>query len=188
MKGVAEGAGGGSGRAAWCAVHGERTRPVSRRRTPHAVPAAPRTASSRLLQDQARLLHETALLLALAHAASLPHVLLGRPLPPLPRGVAEPARPRHREEVSPGHDPPLAATLHPHLRSQPCPHLRPRPRPQVKIQPVRPPLGTFKAELTEALRLGDEAAASAISQAGFKQSTWWEDNDQDLDISFDWRR
>jgi len=59
---------------------------------------------------------------------------------------------------------------------------------QVKIQPVRPPLGTFKAELTEALRLGDEAAASAISQAGFKQSTWWEDNDQDLDISFDWRR
>jgi len=26
---------------------------------------------------------------------------------------------------------------------------------QVKIQPVRPPLGTFKAELTEALRLGD---------------------------------
>ena len=40
------------------------------------------------------------------------------------------------------------------------------PRLQVKIQPVRPPLGTFKAELTEALRLGDEAAASAISQAG----------------------
>jgi hypothetical protein len=76
----------------------------------------------------------------------------------------------------------LAPTLHPHLRP------RPRPRPQVKIQPVRPPLGTFKAELTEALRLGDEAAASAISQAGFKQSTWWEDNDQDLDVSFDWRR
>ena len=49
-------------------------------------------------------------------------------------------------------------------------------------------LGSFKAELTEALRLGDEAAESAISQAGFKQSTWWEDNDQSLDVSFDWRR
>ena len=59
---------------------------------------------------------------------------------------------------------------------------------QVKIQAVRPPLGTFKAELTEALRLGDEAAASAISQAGFKQSTWWEDNTEDLDVSFEWRR
>ena len=53
---------------------------------------------------------------------------------------------------------------------------------------MRPPLGTFKAELTEALRLGDEAAASAISQAGFKQSTWWEDNTEDLDVSFEWRR
>ena len=56
------------------------------------------------------------------------------------------------------------------------------------MQEIRPPLGTFKAELTEALRLGDEAADSAISQAGFKQSTWWEDDDQGRDISFDWRR
>ena len=55
------------------------------------------------------------------------------------------------------------------------------------MQEIRPPLGTFKAELTEALRLGDEAADSAISQAGFKQSTWWEDNADGLDVSRDWR-
>lgn len=59
---------------------------------------------------------------------------------------------------------------------------------QVKIQPIRPPLGTFKAELTEALRLDDKAAEAAISQEGFKQSTWWEDNAKGLDVSFDWRR
>ena len=76
----------------------------------------------------------------------------------------------------------------PSLSPSPSPHPRPRPRPQVKMQEIRPPLGTFKAELTEALRLGDEAAESAISQAGFKQSTWWEDDDQGRDVSFDWRR
>ena len=55
------------------------------------------------------------------------------------------------------------------------------------MQEIRPPLGTFKAELTEALRLGDEAADSAISQAGFKQSTWWEDDKERRDISRLWR-
>ena len=33
----------------------------------------------------------------------------------------------------------------------------------------------------------DKAAASAISSAGFKQSTWWEDNADGLDVSRDWR-
>eukprot|EP00908_Phaeocystis_cordata_P021491 Transcript_3848.p1 GENE.Transcript_3848~~Transcript_3848.p1 ORF type:complete len:378 (-),score=132.01 Transcript_3848:70-1143(-) len=59
---------------------------------------------------------------------------------------------------------------------------------QVKMQEVRPALGTFKAELTESLRLNDAAADSAISQAGFKQSTWWEDNKDGKDVSFEWRR
>ena len=46
---------------------------------------------------------------------------------------------------------------------------------RVKVQEDRPNLGTFKAQLTESLKLNDEKAmASAISQAGFKQSTWWE--------------
>jgi hypothetical protein len=38
------------------------------------------------------------------------------------------------------------------------------------------------------LRLNDAAADSAISQAGFKQSTWWEDNKDGKDVSFEWRR
>ena len=172
-------------------------------------------------QDQAGLLHEAALLLALPDAAALSDVLLGGALPPLPRAVAEPARPRHRQEVPAGHDTPPPPSPSPPPSPPPCtltialtftltfastfastfaftfsstfalaPHARRRPylHPQVKIQEVRPPLGTFKSELTEALRLGDEAAASAISQAGFKQSTWWEDNTEGLDVSFDWRR
>jgi len=59
---------------------------------------------------------------------------------------------------------------------------------RVNVQAERPNLGTFKSQLTAALKLADEkAAASAISQAGYKQSTWWEDNDEGKDISNDWR-
>ena len=47
----------------------------------------------------------------------------------------------------------------------------------------RPNLGTFKSQLTAALKLADEkAAAAAISQAGFKP-TWWEDDKDRRDIS-----
>ena len=60
---------------------------------------------------------------------------------------------------------------------------------RVEVADDRPNLGTFKAQLTSALKLADDkAAASAISSAGFKQSTWWEDDDQGRDVSFDWRR
>jgi len=59
---------------------------------------------------------------------------------------------------------------------------------QIKIQPIRPALGTFKAEITAALRLDDDAANAAISQEGFKQSTWWEDNKEGLDVSMEWRK
>ena len=53
----------------------------------------------------------------------------------------------------------------------------------------RPNLGGFKAQLTTALKLDDEQAEkSAISQAGYKQSTWWEDDAKGLDISTDWRK
>jgi len=59
---------------------------------------------------------------------------------------------------------------------------------RVNVQADRPPLGTFKSQLTAALKLADEtAAASAISQAGYKQSTWWEDDAEGKDISRDWR-
>jgi len=58
---------------------------------------------------------------------------------------------------------------------------------QVLVEETRPALGKFKAELTRALKLSDDAAASAISQTGYKQSTWWEDNAQGLDISAEWR-
>lgn len=59
---------------------------------------------------------------------------------------------------------------------------------RVLVEETRPALGSFKASLTSALKLADEVAAnSAISQAGIKQSTWWEDNDDNLDISKDWR-
>jgi hypothetical protein len=59
---------------------------------------------------------------------------------------------------------------------------------RVKVQAERPNLGTFKAQLTAALKLSDEkASASAISQAGFKQSTWWEDDAEGLDVSKEWR-
>jgi hypothetical protein len=58
----------------------------------------------------------------------------------------------------------------------------------VNAQPERPNLGTFKAQLTNALKLTDEQAAkSAISQSGYKQSTWWEDNADGRDVSNDWR-
>jgi len=59
---------------------------------------------------------------------------------------------------------------------------------RVNVQADRPNLGTFKAQLTLALKLADEKASqSAISQAGFKQSTWWEDDAQGLDVSQVWR-
>lgn len=59
---------------------------------------------------------------------------------------------------------------------------------QVEVMEVRPALGTFKSQLTAALKLGDEKArASAISSAGFKQSTWWEDNADGKDVSAEWR-
>ena len=52
----------------------------------------------------------------------------------------------------------------------------------------RPALGTFKSQLTSALKLADEKAkASAISSAGFKQSTWWEDDADGKDVSKEWR-
>ncbi|KAL3913205.1 MAG: hypothetical protein SGPRY_008067 [Prymnesium sp.] len=43
-------------------------------------------------------------------------------------------------------------------------------------------------KLTSALKLEDDAAASAISQAGYKQSTWWEDDENNEDVSDDWRK
>ena len=59
---------------------------------------------------------------------------------------------------------------------------------RVVINTERPALGKFKAELTGALKLDNEAAAaSAISQAGYKQSTWWEDDKKNEDVSRDWR-
>ena len=59
---------------------------------------------------------------------------------------------------------------------------------RVNVQKERPNLGTFKTQLTAALKLDDEkAAASAISQAGYKQSTWWEDDKDGKDVSRDWR-
>ena len=59
---------------------------------------------------------------------------------------------------------------------------------RVEVAADRPNLGTFKSQLTSALKLADEkAAASAISSAGFKQSTWWEDDKDRRDISREWR-
>jgi len=59
---------------------------------------------------------------------------------------------------------------------------------RVEYRTERPPLGTFKADLTAALKLSDEKAAStAISQAGYKQSTWWEDDKDGRDVSREWR-
>eukprot|EP00900_Chrysochromulina_parva_P025111 jgi/Chrpa1/7233/Chrysochromulina_OHIO_Genome00014016-RA len=59
---------------------------------------------------------------------------------------------------------------------------------RVNAQPERPNLGTFKSQLTSALKLADDkAAASAISQAGYKQSTWWEDDADGKDVSKEWR-
>ena len=59
---------------------------------------------------------------------------------------------------------------------------------RVTVAADRPNLGTFKSQLTSALKLSDEkAAASAISSAGFKQSTWWEDDNDRRDVSRAWR-
>ena len=59
---------------------------------------------------------------------------------------------------------------------------------RVKVMEERPALGTFKSQLTSALKLADEKAkASAISSAGFKQSTWWEDDADGKDVSKEWR-
>ena len=60
---------------------------------------------------------------------------------------------------------------------------------RVKVMEERPALGTFKSQLTSALKLEDDKAkASAISSAGFKQSTWWEDDADGKDVSRDWRK
>ena len=48
----------------------------------------------------------------------------------------------------------------------------------VKVESLRPALGTFKAQLTEALKVSDDTAQSALSQTGFKQSTWWGGSDK----------
>lgn len=58
---------------------------------------------------------------------------------------------------------------------------------QVGITKRRPALGAFKAELAAALKVDDEAARASISQAGYKQSTWWEDDKDGQDVSDDWR-
>jgi len=58
---------------------------------------------------------------------------------------------------------------------------------RVCVQQRRPALGAFKAELTRALKVDDATAASAISQTGYKQSTWWEDDADGRDLSADWR-
>jgi hypothetical protein len=59
---------------------------------------------------------------------------------------------------------------------------------RVQVANDRPPLGTFKTQLTEALKFDDEQARqSAISNAGFKQSTWWEDDANGRDISKEWK-
>ncbi|KAL1529649.1 hypothetical protein AB1Y20_000590 [Prymnesium parvum] len=59
---------------------------------------------------------------------------------------------------------------------------------RVLVNKDRPALGLFKAQLTSALKLEDDAADSAISQAGYKQSTWWEDDVNKEDVSQDWRK
>ena len=60
---------------------------------------------------------------------------------------------------------------------------------RVTSSPDRPNLGTFKSQLTAALKLADgKAAESAISQAGYKQSTWWEDDKDNLDVSTEWKK
>jgi len=60
---------------------------------------------------------------------------------------------------------------------------------RVTVSDDRPNLGTFKSQLTSALKLADDkAAASAISSAGFKQSTWWEDDKDSRDVSADWKK
>ena len=96
------GGGGGGGGAAWGGARAGRRRPdrtecLSPPSSPRAGPLPPR-------QGQARLLHAAAVLLALAVAGALPHVLLGRALPPLPRGLADAARPRHGQVVPAGQD------------------------------------------------------------------------------------
>jgi len=58
---------------------------------------------------------------------------------------------------------------------------------QVKVEEIRPALGTFKSHLTEALKVADDVASSTISQTGYKQSTWWEDDADGRDISSEWR-
>lgn len=59
----------------------------------------------------------------------------------------------------------------------------------VEASDDRPNLGTFKSQLTSALKLSDDkASASAISSAGFKQSTWWEDDKDNRDVSDLWKK
>eukprot|EP00316_Scyphosphaera_apsteinii_P024348 CAMPEP_0119305090 /NCGR_PEP_ID=MMETSP1333-20130426/6169_1 /TAXON_ID=418940 /ORGANISM="Scyphosphaera apsteinii, Strain RCC1455" /LENGTH=325 /DNA_ID=CAMNT_0007308099 /DNA_START=125 /DNA_END=1102 /DNA_ORIENTATION=- len=58
---------------------------------------------------------------------------------------------------------------------------------QVLVQERRPALGQFKAQLSQALKLSDEDAAASISQTGYKQSTWWEDDEEGRDMFDDWR-
>ena len=58
---------------------------------------------------------------------------------------------------------------------------------RVIVNEDRPALGKFKAQLTGALKLDEDAAKAAISQSGFKQSTWWEDDKNNEDVSRDWR-
>jgi len=60
---------------------------------------------------------------------------------------------------------------------------------RVELSDDRPNLGTFKSQLTSALKLSDDKAMkSAISSAGFKQSTWWEDDKDRRDVSKAWKQ
>lgn len=58
---------------------------------------------------------------------------------------------------------------------------------RVNCEAERPALGNFKAQLAAALKVYDEDAQNSISQAGYKQSTWWEDDENGEDVSDAWR-
>lgn len=60
---------------------------------------------------------------------------------------------------------------------------------RVKASPMRPPLGQFKEELTEALRvegvLQEENSVLNFLRTGYKTTTWWEEERENA--SDDWR-
>jgi hypothetical protein len=57
---------------------------------------------------------------------------------------------------------------------------------RVQATAVRPNLGDFKVQLSEALDLGDEGKVNTFFRQGYKTSTWWED-DLEKEESSIWR-